>query len=87
MAADADATGWIATIAALFGAGGGGTALVKQIRAQAQTEQRVSALEKDVTGLRAKDDKHDDQFMKIERTLGGLDEKTETILEILRERK
>ena len=84
MPADPDATGWAAAIAALFGAGGGGAALVKQIRSQAQTEQRVSALEQEVTNLRKKDEKHDDQFLKIERTLGGLDEKTEAILDILR---
>ncbi len=87
MPADPDATGWAAAIAALFGAGGGGAALVKQIRSQAQTEQRVSALEQEVTDLRKKDEKHDDQFLKIERTLGGLDEKTDAILQILGGRK
>lgn len=87
MPADPDtATGWGAFVAALFGAGGGGTALVKQIRSQAKTEQRVDAIEADVEELKNKDEKHDSQFLAIERTLGGLEQNTKTILTLLQEK-
>lgn len=86
-------TGIGALLAALFGAGGGGTALVKQIRSQAKTEQRVSALEGSVSELKAKDERHDSQFLRIETTLSALDERSKNaendrqeMLQILREK-
>ena len=58
-----------AWIAALFGAGGGGTALVKQIHAQGQNENRIRALETTVVV-------HSEKLDTIETTLSALNERS-----------
>lgn len=65
---------------ALFGAGGGGAAVVRQIRSQAKFEQRVVALEGEVKTLAEVDKVHEDRFGKIETTLGVLEERSRTAI-------
>ena len=66
----ADPENWGAYLAALFGAGGGGAALVKQIKAQARLEEQVADHGKQL-------DTHAEKLGKIETTLSRLDERSE----------
>lgn len=58
-----------AWIAALFGVGGGGTALIKQIHSQGKNENRISALETTIQS-------HGEKLDTIETTLAMLNERS-----------
>ena len=72
---------WGAYLAALFGAGGGGAAVLKQIRAQAKAEAKVAELDERVGELELVDKVHEDRFGRIETTLSVLDERSKAAID------
>lgn len=71
------------TAGAAGGAVGVGAA-IRQARHQAKTEQRLTTIETDVSGLKRKDEKHDRQFASIRGDLRVLDARS---IEAVHDRK